>query len=310
MVHIFELTQLSTRVTSSRIDKQILDPAMDLPMPTPTVPNKSLTSFKSLSFDIYGTLIDWESSIVQQCKPLIEATTSADYKDASTDQSARERLTACFNDNEAELMTEHPGMIYSELLRRTYLKMANDLGVEVTSNIESEAQLFGNSCGSWLAFSDTIDAMQRLAKYYHLVPLSNVDVQSFTRTCEGPLKGVNFWRKYLAEDIGSYKPDLRNFEYLLKKLNEDEKSEGGGEISKEEDLMVAQSLFHDHAPCKKMGIASVWIARKGAGAGAGSGVKDLHDKGLVGYGWKFPTLGAFADEVEKAWADEGKKARY
>lgn len=279
-------------------------------MPTPTVPKKSFTAFKSLSFDIYGTLIDWESSIVLLGKPLIEATSSTEYKDASTDQTARKNLIVRFNHHEHALMTENPEMVYSELLQRTYLALAKDLGVNITDDIETEARRFGDSCGSWLAFPDTIDAMQRLAKYYHLVPLSNVDRESFEKTCNGPLKGVNFWRKYLAQDIGSYKPDLRNFEYLLRKLDEDERSEGGEGISKEEDLMVAQSLFHDHVPSKKMGMSSVWIARKGSGMDAGNGSNDLHEQGLLGYGWRFSTLGEFADEVERVWTEEGKKPRY
>lgn len=160
-------------------------------------------------------------------------------------------------------------MVYDELLSDTYLPLAKDIGLDPEDpEIKSQAKTFGESVGAWPAFPDTVDAMQRLSKYYRLIPLSNVDRASFKQTREGPLAGISFWRYYVAEDIGSYKPDLRNFEYMLKKMDEDDRSEGGKGIDgKEEDLHVAQSLFHDHVPAKKMGMASVWINRAGAGMG-------------------------------------------
>ena len=197
-------------------------------------------------------------------------------------------------------------MLYSTLLTKTYLALAAALDLDTIHNpsLTSHAQTFGNSVGSWPAFPDTVDAMQRLSKYYRLIPLSNVDRASFTRTLEGPLAAVPFWRIYIAEDIGSYKPDLRNFEYLLRKIDEDDRSEGGNGIDgKQEDLHVAQSLFHDHVPAKKMGMASVWINRSGSAMGS-TGTAELHEKGEVGYGWRFGTLGEFADEVEKQWSEK------
>lgn len=277
-------------------------------MPTPTVPNKSLTTFKSLSFDIYGTLIDWETSIINQCQPLVDALPAdSPYKNPASDSSARQKLAARFNFYEAETQSNKPATVYGEILKETYLLLAKDLGIDASDpKIIEQSTKFGNSVGEWEAFPDTVDAMKRLSKYYKLAPLSNVDRASFSRTASGPLKGVPFWRTYLAEDIGSYKPDLKNFEYLLKHLDADDKSEGGSGISKEEDLMVAQSLFHDHVPSKRMGLASVWIARGGAGMGMGQGAKDLHEQGEVGYGWRYPTLGAFADDVEREWEALGK----
>ena len=102
--------------------------------------------------------------------------------------------------------------------------------------------------------------MKRLSKYYKLVPLSNVDKASFAKTCKGPLNGVPFWRVYVAEEIGSYKPDLRNFEYLVEHAKSDSQSEGEEGVEKEEICMVAQSLFHDHRPAKKMGLSSAWVS--------------------------------------------------
>lgn len=280
--------------------------ASDIPMPKPTVPRKSFTSFKSLSFDIYGTLVDWESSIIQQCKPLYDAAPAdSPYKHADTNTTARLALAGRFNHHEAAWQTAHPSMKYDQVLKNTYLGLAEDCGINPSSpEIESQATKFGLSVGDWLPFPDTVEAMQRLAKYYKLVPLSNVDNANFARTQKGPLAGVDFWRVYVAEDIGSYKPDLKNFEYLLEHLDADDKSEGGSGIAKEQNLMVAQGLYHDHRPCKQIGMSSVWINRKGAGMSMGSGLKDLHDNEEVGYGWRFPTLGEFADAVEKDWAEK------
>ncbi|KAK4943988.1 hypothetical protein LTR10_016508 [Elasticomyces elasticus] len=270
----------------------------ELPMPTPTVTVKALTSFKSLSFDIYETLIQWEKSIVEHLQPLVT------YHTASTDRHVRDDLAELFAKHERNLQAESPSMKYNEILAKAYLCVASDIGApNHDAAIEHQAQAFGDSVGDWPAFPDTVDAMNRLSKYYKLIALSNVDRDSFSRTNAGSLKDLNFWRVFTAQDIGSYKPDLRNFEYLFKHLDEDDKEEGGSGITKDENLHVAQSLFHDHKPAKKLGISSVWINRKGAGTGK-IDFKDAHDKGEAGYGWRFHTLGEFADEVDRQWKGE------
>lgn len=271
---------------------------MSLPMPTPTVPKKPLQSYKLISYDIYGTLVDWETSIMKLLQPLVSSIPSSSpfakkYEDSTTAGSAgRIALAAKFNDVEHDLQTKNPSQKYDELLHDAYLKIANEFGAEAT---EQQAQDFGASIGSWQPFPDTVDACQRLVKAgFKLVPLSNVDRESFQRTYKGPLKGVEFFKIYTAQDIGSYKPDLRNFEYLIKHVKED------AGVEKDEILHVAQSIFHDHVPARKMGLASVWINRKGAGMGGQDEVlKGLHERGEVGYGWRFRTLGELADEVER-----------
>ena len=151
-------------------------------------------------------------------------------------------------------------MRYDKLLAETYLSLAQDFNVEITDSVRSDAEKFGNGIEQWPAFQDTVDAMKRLGKYYKLVPLSNVDKASFTRTLKGPLAGIPFWRVYVAEEIGSYKPDLRNFHYLIEHVDEDAKSEGEKDgVKKEQILHVAQSLKHDHVPAKKMGMTSAWV---------------------------------------------------
>ncbi|KIX98146.1 uncharacterized protein Z520_06226 [Fonsecaea multimorphosa CBS 102226] len=280
---------------------------MPFPMPEPTVPKRPLSSYKLISYDIYGTLVDWETAIVQQLQPLVARIPSSsplahEYLDSTTPNAGgRIKLAAKFNDVEHALQSKNPSQQYDELLRDAYLRVAGDFGIDVSEEVKEEAEKFGQSIGSWPAFPDTVDACQRLVKQgFKLVPLSNVDRASFSRTCAGPLKGADFFRVYTAQDIGSYKPDLRNFEYLIKHAKED------AGVEKEEILHVAQSIFHDHIPAKKMGMASVWINRKGAGMGGNEAIRGIHERGEVGYGWRFETLGQLADEVEREKREQGK----
>lgn len=288
-----------------------------LPLPEPTVPRKPFSSYKLLSFDIYGTLIDWERGILDHLQPLVARIPDdapaeiLQYRDPAN----QIKLAAKFNEVEAPLQAERPEARYSDILTEAYLRLAREWGLVLddnnnntppdSSSVHQEAAAFGASIGSWPAFPDTVDAMRRLRQHYRfLVPLSNVDRASFAGTQTGPLAGVEFYDVYTAQDIGSYKPDLRNFEYLLTHARED------AGVDKPDILHVAQSLFHDHVPAKKVGLSSVWINRANAGMGSvGKGVKQLHDNGDVGYGWRFATLAEFADQVDKEFDEEQGKEK-
>ena len=106
--------------------------------------------------------------------------------------------------------------------------------------------------GTWPAFPDSHDALTRLGKRYRLVILSNVDHESFSKS--RALLDVDFDAIYTAEDIGSYKPDLRNFSHLIA-------AETAAGYSPDEILHVGQSLFHDHLPASEAGLATCWIQR-------------------------------------------------
>lgn len=271
----------------------------ELPLPTPTVPKKPLLSFKILTFDIYGTLINWETSIVSSMDTLLSHLDSSHpLKSAS-----HSTLAGKFNEIEGRLQREQPRLKYDQLLSQGYELFAREtLGLEDKRLGKEELRRlavdFGNSIESWQPFPDTVDAMKRLKKYFRLAPLSNVDNKSFGQTLAGPLKGVDFDAIYTAEDIGSYKPDHRNFEYLFQHVKQD------FDIEKDQDLHVAQSLFHDHVPAKELRISSVWICRLGAGMGGDE--EALHRGNKVGYGWRFGTLGEFADAVEKEAEEAGR----
>jgi 2-haloacid dehalogenase len=119
--------------------------AAQFPMPTPTVPIQPLTAFKSLSFDIYETLIQWESSIVKELEPLVEhAAKGTPYRNAGKDPTARIKLTELFYKHEAALQSELPSLRYDKILAQAYSRLAAEVGNPVEA---SKAKAFGNSVG-------------------------------------------------------------------------------------------------------------------------------------------------------------------
>jgi 2-haloalkanoic acid dehalogenase type II len=265
---------------------------------------KPFSTYRLLSFDIYGTLIDWEAGILQALSPI------RDRLPASSSLKSRDNdlaLGIVFNKHEARLQTENPGATYDKILRDAYIAVAKELLDNAPGEVELQAEgvAFADSIAVWPAFPDTVDAMRKLKRLgFKLVPLSNVDHGSFGKTLAGPLGGLKepltpgsepldpfFDAVYTAQDIGSYKPDLRNFEYLISHV----KADFG--VEKHEILHVAQSLTHDHVPGKQIGLDSVWIARgEGGVTGMGGDVEEL--LGKVAFAWKFKSLGDFADAVE------------
>jgi 2-haloacid dehalogenase len=148
---------------------------------------------------------------------------------------------------------------------------------------QDEANRFGGSVPEWPAFPDSAEALQYLRRHYKLVILSNVDRVSF-RASNDRLK-VTFDAIYTAQDIGSYKPSDRNFAYLLEHL----RSDFG--FGKADILHVAQSLFHDHAPANRAGLASAWIDRRHAAQGFGA---TKAPSGTPRYDFRFDSMAAFA----------------
>jgi 2-haloacid dehalogenase len=210
-----------------------------------------VTDFKVLSFDCYGTLIDWESGILTGLRPL--ARRAGLTLDGET-------ILAQFAAQESDQQAATPDMPYASLLRVVHARLARVWGV---ADDAAENERFGASIGDWPAFPDTVKALRALRQRYRLIILSNVDRASFAMTL--PRLGVMFDAIYTAQDIGSYKPDPRNFAYLIERLTEDG-------FRKSELLHVAQSLFHDHAPANAIGLASAWIDRRHGATGWGATV--------------------------------------
>jgi len=211
-----------------------------------------LTDFRALTFDCYGTLIDWETGIWNALQPLLHTGKIA---------IEREAALIAFGRFELEQEEQTPSLRYSDLLSVVHARLAKDWGV--STNAEQHDR-FGASVPDWPAFADSAEALAHLKRHYKLIILSNVDRKSFAAS--NTKLGVSFDAVYTAEDIGSYKPDPRNFTYLTERLQAD------FGISRHEILHVAQSLLHDHVPAEKAGLARAWIDRRFGKSGTGATV--------------------------------------
>ena len=242
-----------------------------------------LAGFKALSFDCYGTLIDWETGIWEASRPLFET-------DSARAPSPAE-LLAAFSEIEPAVEEKHGDALYREILTRTHRELASRFGVDSTPELDT---LFGDSVGNWPAFDDSPDALAYLKQHFHLVILSNIDRTSFAAS--NARLGVEFDAIYTAEDIGTYKPDRRNFDYLVEHLEDDLG------IEKHQVLHVAQSLFHDHAPAKHLGFTTAWIDRQrlseGGDWGATTRVENPPQPDYV-----FFSMAEFADAVAAEFGD-------
>ena len=231
-----------------------------------------LTDFKVLTFDCYGTLIDWESGMVEALRPLTSRLARPRSRDEVLEAHARhESLQQAFT----------PARRYHELLAIVYKRLAEEWELVVSWD---ECRAYGNSIKDWPAFEDSAAALQYLKKHYKLVILSNVDNASFALS--NRRLQVEFDAIYTAEDIGSYKPSARNFEYMLAKL-----AERG--VERSEILHTAESLFHDHAPANSMGLASCWIYRRHDKSGFGA---TMNPGAMPKVDFRFDSMAALAKQ--------------
>jgi 2-haloacid dehalogenase len=241
-----------------------------------------LTDFRALSFDCYGTLIDWEAGIAAVLVP---------WAARNGSPLTEEELLVAYSDNEAAVERDTPGTMYPDVLRQAFRRTAADLGLPIT---DDDADALGVSVPDWPAFPDSVEALARLKTRYDLIILSNVDRAGFAGS--NRRLGVVFDDILTAQDIGSYKPNPANFEALLA-LNEERGR------TQDELLHVAQSLFHDHVPGKAAGLRSVWINRRHDRPGWGA----TPDPGAaVTPDLEFRSLADFADAVDAAF--EGRSA--
>jgi 2-haloacid dehalogenase len=229
--------------------------------------------FQALSFDCYGTLIDWEQGIVDALRPWVSR---------SGIELTDEELLTAFSGVESEEQSADPAP-YPAILGRVLRQLGQRFASPVS---DAEAAAFGRSVPAWPAFPDSPEALARLASRFKLIILSNIDRASFAASNER--LGVRFDAIVTAEDVGSYKPDPRNFAALL------DAAKGLG-VGPDGLLHVAQSLFHDHVPAKGMGLSTVWIDRRAGRPGSGATPAPTVD---VRPDWTFPTLAAFADAVD------------
>jgi 2-haloacid dehalogenase len=229
-----------------------------------------LSEFDALSFDCYGTLIDWEAGICAVLRPWAAAAGLG-----LTD----EQLLAVYAGHEARVEAEQGGAGYPQVLAASFDAVGGELGAAVSPD---DAQRLARSVPDWPAFPDSSDALTRLGQSYRLMILSNVDRASFAGS--NARLGVTFDAIITAEDVGSYKPSPANFEALL--AGAADLGIGHGRL-----LHVAQSLFHDHVPAKDFGLATVWINRRAGRPGWGA---TPQPPASVTPDWEFTSMADFA----------------
>jgi 2-haloacid dehalogenase len=231
----------------------------------------AFAGFRAVSFDCYGTLIDWETGITQALRPWAK-------RHGLT--LTHDEILDAFSANETVVQSERPAAPYPLVLAEVLRRMGARFGVGVAG---TEAAVFGASVGDWPAFPDSTDALRRLGTRFSLLILSNVDRRSFARSNRH--LGVTFDRIVTAEDVGSYKPARANFAALLAAVDE-------LGLTADQLLHVAESLYHDHAPARDAGLRSVWIHRRHAVEGSGATPPPVVD---VTPDWRFESMAAFAE---------------
>ena len=237
-----------------------------------------LTDFDTLTFDCYGTLIDWEAGIAAVLAPWA--------KDVGLDLTDEELLLA-YGENEAQAERDTPEALYPVILAEAFRRTGAKLGKPVS---DEWAQKLGASVPDWPAFADSTAALTSLAGDYTLIILSNVHREGFAGS--NVRLAVEFDKIITAQDVKAYKPAPNHFEALDRAL-----AELG--VPRERLLHVAQSLFHDHVPAKRHGLRSVWINRRHDRPGWGATPEPI---GEYSYDLEFPSMEAFAAAAREAKA--------
>ena len=240
----------------------------------------ALTDYRVLTFDCYGTLIDWEGGIWDALQPVIMRNQGAGV--------TRDAGLRAFAQCESRQEQATPDLRYPELLARVHRRIAESLDLRTDDELDAA---FGASVPHWPAFPDTADALRVLKRRYRLVILSNVHRDGIAAS--NRKLGVEFDAVYTAEDIGSYKPSDANFEYMLARLESDLG------LERSDVLHTAQSLHHDHAPANRFGLANAWIDRQRLSEGGSWGATERVDP-MPSTDFVFFSMGEMASAVSTA----------
>ncbi|HET9085144.1 MAG TPA: haloacid dehalogenase type II [Candidatus Limnocylindrales bacterium] len=199
----------------------------------------------ALTFDCYGTLIDWEAGLSAAFRAVLDAHGVAHDPEDVLVRFARYEAAS-------EGGTYRT---YREILTQGLQGVARELGFEPTP---AEMERFSRSVEDWPAFPDSTEALRRLKRRFRLGVLTNCDDDLFAAS--NHRLAVEFDWVITAQQVGSYKPNEHNFEVMLDRLG----------LPQERIVHVAQSLFHDHAPAKRLGFTTVWINRRHDRPGSGA----------------------------------------
>ena len=228
--------------------------------------------FDALTFDCYGTLIDWEAGILAGLRPVLQRRGVEVGDDALLDVYADREAAA----------EAGPYARYRDILGRCLREVGAHYGIEPEAY---EGEAFGGSVADWPAFPDSAAALAALHARFQLGVITNCDDDLFAHSAAR--LGTTFDWVVTAESVGAYKPDPRNFEVALERIG----------LPRERILHVAQSLFHDHVPARALGFSTVWIDRRHdrPGFGATPPAEVVPDA-------TFPDMASFAAAAARATA--------
>ncbi|MFZ3266825.1 MAG: haloacid dehalogenase type II [Terriglobales bacterium] len=201
--------------------------------------------FTTISFDCYGTLIDWESGILPVLR-MVLARHERTLADAA--------ILELYGEFEAEAESG-PYRSYREVLQSVVQAFGDRLNFVATP---AEVSSLHESVSLWSPFPDTVVALHQLKKRFKLAVISNIDDDLFAATQKH--LDVEFDAVITAQQAGSYKPAIHNFELALRRLA----------LPPERLLHAAQSIYHDIVPARSLGIATVWVNRRSARPGVGA----------------------------------------
>ena len=210
-----------------------------------TLSDLALDGVEALTFDCYGTLIDWERGLLAAFRPVL----AAHGIDAGDDD-----LLQRFARHEAEAEAG-PYRRYRDVLASVLRGVGRELVFEPTAE---EVAAFSGSVVDWPAFPDSSEALRRLQGRFRLGVITNCDDDLFAASAER--LGTHFDWVVTAEQARSYKPNEANFQLAFERLG----------LPKDRIVHVAQSLYHDHVPAKRLGLTTVWIDRRGGQHGSGA----------------------------------------
>lgn len=204
-----------------------------------------LARFKILTFDCYGTMIDWETGIFSALRPILGA-----HNKNIADSALLELYS------ELELRAEQGEYLrYRDVLQSVVRGFGERLGFSPT---DTEVRSLPESLSNWQPFPDTVDALRKLKSRYQLAVMSNVDDDLFASTA--PKLGVVFDHVITAQQARCYKPGMRIFKLAADRIG----------VCREQWLHVGQSVYHDVIPAQSLGIATVWVNRSSPRPGAGA----------------------------------------
>lgn len=205
------------------------------------------SAFEWVTFDCYGTLIDWETGILAALRPVVAA------HGISLDSA---KLLELYGQLEAEIESEsHPYISYRDVLKQVIRRLGERLGFVAT---ERQRQSLPESLPSWKPFTDTVAALRLLKTRYKLGIISNTDDDFFAASAK--YLSVKFDMVLTAQQARSYKPARNNFLLAIKQTG----------VAKAKILHAAQSIYHDIIPSQALGLANVWVNRRGDQDGAGA----------------------------------------